>query len=120
MDGRARVFSFFLSLADVFFCFDRSEMVREKLLLVLLVVTCCTCYLSLVPVIAQRIDAENENEKNKKKEKLKCDNSFFSFFFGQDLTRDLFLMSIHPSIHPFLRSFVRCKQKIPHFEVLTT
>lgn len=24
----------------------------------------------------------------KKKKKLKCDNSFFSFFFGQDLTRD--------------------------------
>lgn len=75
-----RVFFFFLS--DVFFCFDRSEMVREKLLLV----TCCTCYLSPVPVIAQRIDAENEN--GKKKEKLKCDNSLFCFFFGQDLTRD--------------------------------
>lgn len=26
--------------------------------------------------------------KKKKKKKLKCDNSFFSFFFGQDLTRD--------------------------------
>lgn len=24
----------------------------------------------------------------KKKEKLKCDNSLFCFFFGQDLTRD--------------------------------
>lgn len=80
-----RVFFSFFFLADMFFCFDRWEMVREKLLLV----TCCTCYLSLVPVIAQRIDAEKENEKNqKKKKKLKCDNSFFSFFFGQDLTRD--------------------------------
>lgn len=33
----------------------------------LLVVTCCTCYLLLVPVIAQRIDAENEKEKKKKR-----------------------------------------------------
>lgn len=47
MDGRARVFSLFL--ADLFFCFDRSEMVREKLLFVscyllyLLRVT-CACY----------------------------------------------------------------------------
>lgn len=62
MDGRARVLFFFFFLADVFFCFDRSEMAREKLLLV----TCCTCYLLLVPVIAQRIDAENENGKKKK------------------------------------------------------
>lgn len=37
MDGRARILFFFF-LADVFFCFDRSEMVREKLLLV-------SCYL---------------------------------------------------------------------------
>lgn len=65
MDGRARVFFFFF-LADMFFCFDRSEMVREKLLLV----TCCTCYLSLVPVIAQRIDAENENGKKKRKTQM--------------------------------------------------
>lgn len=64
MDGRAGVFSLFL--ADVFFCFDRSEMVREKLLLV----TCCTCYLSLVPVIAQRIDAESEKEKKKRKTQM--------------------------------------------------
>lgn len=39
MDGRARVFFF-----GRVFCFDRSEMVREKLLLV----TCCTCYLYLL------------------------------------------------------------------------
>lgn len=62
-----RVFFSFFFLADVFFfCFDRSEMVREKLLLV----TCCTCYLSPVPVIAQRIDAENENGKKKRKTQM--------------------------------------------------
>lgn len=83
MGGRVFFFFFFFFLADVFFCFDRSEMVREKLLLV---TRFATCYLLLVPVIAQRIDTENEN--GKKKKKLKCDNSFFSFFFGQDLTRD--------------------------------
>lgn len=48
MGGRV-FFSFSLFLLDVFFCFDRSEMVSEKLLLVtcyllcLLLVT-CTCY----------------------------------------------------------------------------
>lgn len=29
-----------------------------------------------------------KKKKEKEKKKLKCDNSFFSFFFGQDLARD--------------------------------
>lgn len=76
MDGRARVFFFFfLFLRTCFFALiDRKWLGRNCYLLV---VTCCTCYLLLVPVIAQRIGAENEKEKKKKK--LKCDNSFFSF-----------------------------------------
>lgn len=81
MGGRGIFFS------GVFFALiDRKWLGRNCYLLLAVLVT---CYLSPVPVIAQRIDAENENEKNKKKkEKPKCDNSFFSFFFGQNLTRD--------------------------------
>lgn len=62
MDGRAGDF-----FSGVFFALiDRKWLGRKCYLLV---VTCCTCYLLLVPVIAQRIDAENENEKNPKKKK---------------------------------------------------
>lgn len=60
MDGRAGD-----SFSGVFFALiDRKWLGRDCYLLV---VTCCTCYLLLVPVIAQRIDAENENEKKEKK-----------------------------------------------------
>lgn len=68
MDGRARVFFFFfLFLRTCFFALiDRKWLGRNCYLLLAVLVT---CHLSLVPVIAQRIDAENENEKNKKKRK---------------------------------------------------
>lgn len=65
MDGRARVFSFLLDV--LFALIDRTWLGRNcYLLVVTCFATCCTCYLLLVPVIAQRIDAENENEKKKK------------------------------------------------------
>lgn len=76
-----RVFFLFFLRTCFFALIDRKWLGRNcYLLLVLLLVSCYLLYLLLVPVIAQRIDAENENEKNKKKKKkLKCDNSFFSF-----------------------------------------
>lgn len=71
-----RVFFFFFWTC-FFALIDRKWLGRN---FYLLVVT-CICY-------STELMLKMKMKKRKEKKKLKCDNSFFSFFFGQDLTRD--------------------------------